>query len=97
MIDQQIRENRPIFRFSELFVTFGVQDIGNTDSTSSSGSILSVTATDTSILYDRRHSHRVARPRGITVERGSRGFGLSLIYQGLDKYKEKDTGKNTAD
>jgi len=26
------------------------------------------------------------------VERGSRGFGLSLIYRGLDKYEEKDTG-----
>ena len=34
----------------------------------------------------------VARPRAITVERGSRGFGLSLIYRGLDKYEEKDTG-----
>jgi hypothetical protein len=32
------------------------------------------------------------RPRSITVERGSRGFGLSLIYRGLDKYEEKDTG-----
>ena len=32
------------------------------------------------------------RPRAITVERGSRGFGLSLIYRGLDKYEEKDTG-----
>ena len=32
------------------------------------------------------------RPRAITVERGSRGFGLSLIYRGLDKYDEKDTG-----
>ena len=26
------------------------------------------------------------------VDRGSRGFGLSLIYRGLDKYEEKDTG-----
>ena len=32
------------------------------------------------------------RPRTITVDRGSRGFGLSLIYRGLDKYEEKDTG-----
>ena len=32
------------------------------------------------------------RPRAITVDRGSRGFGLSLIYRGLDKYEEKDTG-----
>ena len=93
MIDQQIRENRPKFRVSlELVVTSGVQDIGNTDSTSSSGSILSATSTD-----DRRQSHLVVKPRGITVERGCRGFGLSLIYRGLDKYKEKDTGKNTAD
>ena len=30
--------------------------------------------------------------RTITVERGTRGFGLSLIYRGLDKYEEKDTG-----
>jgi DNA repair exonuclease SbcCD ATPase subunit len=32
------------------------------------------------------------RPRAITVDRGSRGFGLSLIYRGLDKFEEKDTG-----
>eukprot|EP00092_Neocalanus_flemingeri_P045011 GFUD01050126.1.p1 GENE.GFUD01050126.1~~GFUD01050126.1.p1 ORF type:complete len:732 (+),score=192.56 GFUD01050126.1:160-2355(+) len=32
------------------------------------------------------------RPRVIQVERGSRGFGLSLIYRGLDKYEEKETG-----
>lgn len=32
------------------------------------------------------------RPRTIVVDRGSRGFGLSLIYRGLDKYEEKDTG-----
>ena len=32
------------------------------------------------------------QPRSITVDRGSRGFGLSLIYRGLDKYEEKDTG-----
>ena len=32
------------------------------------------------------------RPRVIQVERGSRGFGLSLIYRGLDKFEEKDTG-----
>ena len=28
----------------------------------------------------------------ITIDRGSRGFGLSLIYRGLDKYKEEDMG-----
>ena len=75
-----------------MVITSGVQDIENTDSTSSTGSVLSVTSTDTSILYDHQHSHLVARPRGITVKRGYRGFGLSLIYRGLDKYKEKDTG-----
>ena len=32
------------------------------------------------------------RPKSIVVDRGSRGFGLSLIYRGLDKYEEKDTG-----
>ena len=32
------------------------------------------------------------RPRVIQVERSSRGFGLSLIYRGLDKFEEKDTG-----
>ncbi len=32
------------------------------------------------------------QPRSIVVDRGSRGFGLSLIYRGLDKYEEKDTG-----
>jgi len=32
------------------------------------------------------------RPRVIQVDRGSKGFGLSLIYRGLDKYEEKDTG-----
>ena len=32
------------------------------------------------------------RPRVIQVDRGSRGFGLSLIYRGLDKYEEKETG-----
>jgi disks large protein 1 len=32
------------------------------------------------------------RPRVIQVERSNRGFGLSLIYRGLDKYEEKDTG-----
>ena len=37
----------------------------NTDSTSSSGSILSVTATDTSILYDRRHIAKAKRHYGI--------------------------------
>ena len=28
----------------------------------------------------------------ITVKRGSRGFGLSLTYRGLDKYEENETG-----
>jgi len=28
----------------------------------------------------------------IQVDRGSRGFGLSLIYRGLDKFEEKETG-----
>ena len=32
------------------------------------------------------------RPRVIQVDRSNRGFGLSLIYRGLDKYEEKDTG-----
>ena len=32
------------------------------------------------------------RSRVIQVDRGSRGFGLSLIYRGLDKYEEKETG-----
>ena len=32
------------------------------------------------------------RPRVIQVDRSSRGFGLSLIYRGLDKFEEKDTG-----
>ncbi len=32
------------------------------------------------------------RPRVIQVERSNRGFGLSLIYRGLDKYEEKETG-----
>ena len=48
-----------------LLSTSGVQDIGNTDSTSSLGSILSVTATDTSILYDRRHIAKAKRHYGI--------------------------------
>ena len=30
--------------------------------------------------------------RVIQVDRGSEGFGLSLIYRGLDKYEEKETG-----
>ena len=30
--------------------------------------------------------------RTITVERGTRGFGLSLIYRGLDKYPAAETG-----
>ena len=30
--------------------------------------------------------------RTITVERGTRGFGLSLIYRGLDKYPADETG-----
>ena len=37
-------------------------------------------------------SHLVARPRGFTIERVCSGFGFSLIYRGLDKYEEKDTG-----
>ena len=28
----------------------------------------------------------------LQIKRGSRGFGLSLIYRGLDKYPEQDTG-----
>jgi len=32
------------------------------------------------------------RSRVIQVDRGNRGFGLSLIYRGLDKYEEKETG-----
>ena len=28
----------------------------------------------------------------ITVDRGSRGFGLSLIYRGMDKYTKEETG-----
>ena len=33
------------------------------------------------------------RPMTIAVERDAKGgFGLSLIYRGLDKYEEKDTG-----
>ena len=32
------------------------------------------------------------RPRVIQVDRGSRGFGLSLIYRGLDKFPENETG-----
>ena len=34
----------------------------------------------------------VQRARTITVERGTRGFGLSLIYRGLDKYPADETG-----
>merc|ERR1712227_777560 len=34
----------------------------------------------------------MGRPRVIQVDRGSRGFGLSLIYRGLDKFEEKETG-----
>jgi len=32
------------------------------------------------------------KARSITVERGTRGFGLSLIYRGLDKYPADETG-----
>ena len=32
------------------------------------------------------------RSYSITIDRGSRGFGLSLIYRGLDKYKKGETG-----
>ena len=28
----------------------------------------------------------------LQIKRGSRGFGLSLIYRGLDKYPEQETG-----
>ena len=28
----------------------------------------------------------------VKVKRGPKGFGLSLVYRGLDKYQEKDTG-----
>ena len=28
----------------------------------------------------------------IRVKRGQKGFGLSLVFRGLDKYEEKDTG-----
>ena len=28
----------------------------------------------------------------IKVKRGSKGYGLSLVFRGLDKYQEKDTG-----
>ena len=41
---------------------------------------------------NKRRNMVQLRPRAITVDRGSRGFGLSLIYRGLDKYEEKDTG-----
>ena len=34
----------------------------------------------------------VHKARTITVERGTRGFGLSLIYRGLDKYPADETG-----
>lgn len=44
------------------------------------------------IYYQIRKMVVQLRPRAITVDRGSRGFGLSLIYKGLDKYEEKDTG-----
>ena len=43
-------------------------------------------------IRKRRKMVVTLRPRAITVDRGSRGFGLSLIYRGLDKYEEKDTG-----
>ena len=32
------------------------------------------------------------RHQNIRVERGTKGFGLSLIYKGLDQYPEEDTG-----
>ena len=34
----------------------------------------------------------LVRSYSITIDRGSRGFGLSLIYRGLDKYKKGETG-----
>ena len=63
-IDQTIRENSG-FIVSELVVGSGEQDFENSDSTSFSGSILSVTATDTSVLYDRRHIAKAKRHYGI--------------------------------
>ena len=63
-IDQTIRENSG-FIVSELVVGSGEQDFENSDSTSFSGSILSVTATDTSVLYDRRHIAKAKRHYGV--------------------------------
>ena len=34
----------------------------------------------------------LSRPKTITIEKGPKGFGFSLIYRGLDKFQEKDTG-----
>jgi len=36
------------------------------------------------------------RHQNIRVEKGTRGFGLSLIYKGLDKYPEEETGTYVA-
>ena len=43
-------------------------------------------------LFFRNIMPPAMRPRVIQVDRSSRGFGLSLIYRGLDKFEEKDTG-----
>merc|ERR1719209_655346 len=36
------------------------------------------------------------RQQNIRVERGNKGFGLSLIYKGLDKFPEEETGTYVA-
>ena len=32
------------------------------------------------------------RSYSITVDRGSKGYGLSLMYRGTDRYEKKDIG-----
>ena len=44
------------------------------------------------LIFQNKAMAPAMRPRVIQVERSSKGFGLSLIYRGLDKYEEKDTG-----